>query len=77
MKRIAILGTGCPKCKQLAKNVEDAVKIIGEDIEIKKITDIKDIVEYGVLSLPALAVDGKIESAGQIPSVDELKIMLG
>ena len=78
MKIVEILGTGCPRCKQLTKNVEDAVKLIGGDsYTIKKVTEIKDIIEYGVMSLPALAVDGKIKSTGQIPSVDELKIILG
>lgn len=70
--KIEILGTGCPKCKKLYENVQEAVKQKGIEAEIAKITDINSIMEYGVMITPALVVDGEIKAAGKIPSVDEI-----
>ena len=60
MKKIQILGTGCPKCKQLTANVEEAVKQLGIEADIEKVTDINQITSLGVMVTPALIVDGKI-----------------
>ena len=76
MLKIQILGTGCPKCKKLAENAESAVKLLGGDFEIEKITDIKDIISFGVMTTPALAIDGQIKTAGRVPSVEEIKKIL-
>lgn len=76
MKRIQILGTGCPKCKQLAEAAERAAKDLGLDYEIEKVTDISEIMKYGVMMTPALAVDGEVKTAGEVPSPDEIKKML-
>ena len=71
--KIEILGVGCPKCKQLTANAEDAVKELNIQAEISKVTDIDKITEYGVMMTPALAVDGTVVSAGKVLSKDEIK----
>ncbi|MFA5240088.1 MAG: thioredoxin family protein [Phycisphaerae bacterium] len=76
MKKIQILGTGCPKCKQLAENAEIAVKELGIEYEIEKVTKIGDIMKFGVMITPALVVDGKVKIAGKVLSVEQLKEIL-
>ena len=76
MKRIQILGTGCPKCKKLAANAEAAAKELGLECEIEKVTDIEAIMSFNVMMTPALAVDGEVKVAGRVPSKDEIKEML-
>ncbi|MCM8815517.1 MAG: thioredoxin family protein [Candidatus Omnitrophica bacterium] len=76
MKKIQILGMGCPKCKKLAENAETAAKELGIEYEIVKITNINDIMNFGVMMTPALAVDGKVKVSGRIPDVEEIKKML-
>ena len=71
--RIEILGTGCPKCKKLEENAWKAVQESGKKAEIVKVTDIGKIVGYGVMSTPALVVDGKVKSSGRIPEAGEIK----
>ena len=74
--KIQILGTGCPKCKKLAENAEAAAKALGIDCEIEKVTDVKEIIKFGVMMTPALAVDGQVKVAGKVPGVEEIKGML-
>jgi len=74
--KIQILGTGCPKCKKLTQHAEEAVKTLGLDAEIEKVTQINDIMKFGVMMTPALAVDGVVKSAGKMLSVEEIKRML-
>jgi len=76
MKKIQVLGTGCPKCKQLAENVEAAARELGVDCEIEKVTEIDEIMKHGVMITPALAVDGDVKSAGKVLSVEEIKKFL-
>ncbi len=76
MKKIQILGTGCPKCKQLAENAEAAVKELGIEFEIEKVTDINEIMKFGVMMTPTLAVDGEVKVVGKVSSPDEIKRML-
>jgi len=71
--KIQILGTGCPKCKQLAQNAEEAVKALGIEAEIEKVTQINDIMKFGVMMTPALAVDGQVKSIGKVLSSAEIK----
>ncbi len=73
MKKIQILGTGCPKCKKLTENAEAAAKELGIECEIEKVTDINEIMKFGVMITPALAVDGDVKSAGKVLSVDDIK----
>lgn len=74
--KIEILGTGCPKCKQLTANAEAAVKELNLQAEIGKVTDIDKIIEYGVMMTPALVIDGTVISSGRALSKDEIKKML-
>ncbi len=76
MKKIQILGTGCPKCKKLTENAESAAKELGVEYEIEKVTDINEIMKFGVMMTPALAVDGQVKSVGKVISRDEIKKML-
>lgn len=76
MKLIQILGTGCAKCNNLTTAAEAAAKAVGEPYTIEKITDLRQIMAFGVMSTPALVVDGKVVVAGKVPSVEELKQML-
>ncbi len=71
--KIQILGTGCPKCKKLAEAADTAAKNLQLDYELEKITDINQIMEFGMIMTPALAVDGNVKVAGKIPTVDEIE----
>ena len=71
--KIQILGTGCPKCKQLAANAEQAVRELGVNAEVVKVTSIKEIMQFKVLTTPGLVVDGQVKSAGKVLSPDEIK----
>ncbi len=74
--KLQILGTGCPKCKKLAEHVESAVRELGLDAEVVKVTDINEIVSFGVMATPALAVDGEVKVSGRLASVKEIKEIL-
>ena len=76
MKKIQILGTGCPKCKKLTENAEAAAKQLGIEYEIQKITDINEIMKFGVMITPALAVDGEVKIAGKVALPNDIKAML-
>lgn len=76
MKKIEILGMGCAKCNKLTELTEEAAKALGDEYMLEKVTDIKKIMEYGVMVTPALVVDGVVKVAGKVPSVDELKTLL-
>ena len=77
MKKLQILGTGCPKCEKLARNVEAAARAMGIEYVLEKITDIRRIMEFGVMTTPALAVDGQVKVVGKVPDVQAIKTMLG
>jgi len=70
--KIEILGTGCPKCKQTLVNVEKTVKDLGVDAEIIKVEKIQDIMNYGVMMTPALAIDGEVKIVGKIPTPNQI-----
>ena len=76
MKKLQILGTGCPKCKRLAENAEAAAKAMGIEYTIEKVSDISKIMEFGVMMTPALAVDGVVKVVGKVPDVEAIKAML-
>ena len=76
MKKLQILGPGCPKCKELAENAETAAKDLGIEYTLEKVTDINDIMKFGVMMTPALAVDGQVKVVGKVSSPDEIKKML-
>ena len=74
--KIQILGTGCPRCKALASNAEKAVKELGLNADIEKVTGIQDILKFQILMPPGLVIDGEVKAAGRVPSTDEIKQLL-
>lgn len=71
--KIEILGPGCPKCKKVTELAEQAVKESGVAAEIIKVTDINEIMNRGIMSTPALAINEEVKSAGRIPNIEEIK----
>ena len=69
--KIEVLGTGCAKCKKLMENTEKAIKNSGVKAEVIKVEDIEKIMEYGVMSTPALVLNGEVKSSGRIPATNE------
>ncbi|HCA48745.1 MAG TPA: thioredoxin family protein [Armatimonadetes bacterium] len=74
--KVQILGTGCPKCKKLAANAEEAIAKAGVDAQIEKIDKLAEIVAFGVMSTPALAVAGEVKAAGKVLSVEQIEAIL-
>ncbi len=74
--KLQILGTGCGKCKALYANTEAAARALGVEAQLEKVEDIQEIVKFGVMMTPALAIDGKVKVVGKVPSPDEIKKML-
>ncbi len=73
MKKIQILGTGCPKCKQLAENAEQAATELGIEYELEKVTGINDIMKFGVMMTPGIAVDGEVKASGKVVTAEQIK----
>jgi small redox-active disulfide protein 2 len=71
--KIEILGMGCPKCKKLYENAQAAVKESGINAEIIKVEDIQKIMDYGLMSTPAIVINGEVKTAGRVPAPDEIK----
>jgi small redox-active disulfide protein 2 len=76
MKLVQVLGPGCPKCAKLHNNAETAVKELGIEASVEKITDIGVITGFGVMMTPALAIDGEVKVVGRVPSAEEIKKLL-
>ena len=76
MKKLQILGTGCPKCKKLFEESQQAVKDLGVEAEVIKVEDINEILKFNVMMTPALAVDGEVKIVGRIPKPDEIKSLI-
>ncbi|UCG37831.1 MAG: TM0996/MTH895 family glutaredoxin-like protein [bacterium] len=76
MKKLQILGTGCLKCSQLAERTDQAARELGIEYEIVKVDKIPDIVSFGVMTTPALAVDGEVKIAGRIPEISQIKALI-
>lgn len=73
---IKILGTGCPNCQKLEANTRQALEELKKEAKIEKVTEIQDIMSYGVMGTPALVIDEKVEVSGRIPDVSEIKTIL-
>jgi small redox-active disulfide protein 2 len=73
---IKILGGGCPNCKKLHENAEEALKQLNLQAEFEEVKDIDRIIDYGVMKTPALVVDEKVKSSGRVLSVEEIKKLL-
>jgi small redox-active disulfide protein 2 len=76
MKKLQILGTGCAKCRLLTEHTEEAARALGIEYTLEKVTDIEQIVAFGVMATPALVVDGEIKIAGRVPTAESLKALL-
>lgn len=76
MKKVQILGTGCSKCEKLLEQAEQAIEELGDGYELEKISDIEEIVDFGVMMTPALAVDGEVKVVGKVISKDEIVTLL-
>ena len=76
MRLLQILGVGCPKCQKLAANAEAAAKAAGVEYLLEKVTDIQKITAFGVMTTPALLIDGEMKVVGRVPTVEELQEMI-
>ena len=76
MMKLQILGSGCAKCATLGQHATDAAQALGLEYELEKVTDINAIIDAGVMTTPALAVNGEIKSTGKVLSVEEIKKLL-
>ena len=70
--KIQVLGTGCPKCQQTIRNVKEAIKKTGVEAEVVKVDQIQEIMKFGVMMTPALAIDGEVKVAGKVPTPDQI-----
>ena len=75
--KIEVLGTGCAKCNELEAKVKQAVAQSGKFVQIEKVSDLQQIMAYGVMSTPGLVIDGEVKSTGRVPSVEEIIGMIG
>jgi small redox-active disulfide protein 2 len=73
--KIEVLGTGCPKCDELARNAKAAIEQLGLDAAVSKVTDIAEIADRGVMMTPALSVDGEIKLVGKVATPEELRTL--
>lgn len=71
--KIEILGTGCPKCKMLEANARKALEETGKEADIAKVSEIDKIVSYGVMSTPAIVIDGEVKDYGKVADVEKIK----
>lgn len=77
IKKIQILGTGCPKCNKLAEAAKEAAIELEVEYEIEKVTDLNEIMSFGVMMTPALVVNGEVKAAGRVPSNSEMLEYIG
>jgi small redox-active disulfide protein 2 len=75
--KIRVLGTGCAKCKTLEERVRHLIAKNNLNIEVEKVTDLKEIMSYGILSTPGLVIDGVVKSAGNVPKDEQLLEWIG
>jgi small redox-active disulfide protein 2 len=73
---IKVLGPGCPNCKRLEKNMREAVKILGLDAEVVKVTDLAEMMKYGMMGSPGLVIDDELVSTGKVMNVENLVKLL-
>ena len=72
-KKLQVLGTGCPKCQKLTENAEAAARSAGIEFTIEKVTDLNEIMAFGVMMTPTLVVDGEVKFVGKVPSVEDIQ----
>ena len=76
MNKLTILGTGCSKCTKLEANTREAASQLGIEVEVNKVSEIQEIMKYGVMMTPALVIDGEVKSIGKVLSVENIKELL-
>ncbi len=76
MKLVQVLGPGCSKCAKLKENVETAVQQAGIEATVEKVTDINQMMSFGVMVTPALVIDGEVKSSGKVLSPEDIKQLL-
>ncbi len=76
MKKLIVLGPGCPRCENLLKITGQAAEELGIEYHLEKLTDITKFAEYGLMMTPGLVVDGKLKVQGKVPTIDDIKSML-
>jgi len=76
MIKIQILGTGCRKCNDLAANAKEAATVLGEAVEIEKVTDLNEIMTFGCMTTPGLAINGQLVSQGKLLKPDQIKKLI-
>ena len=76
MKKIIVLGPGCPRCETMAKMTQPAADQLGIEYELEKLTDIKQFPKFGLMMTPGLVVDGELKVQGKVPSIDEITALL-
>ncbi|MGK2943726.1 MAG: thioredoxin family protein [Desulfuromonadales bacterium] len=76
MKKIQILGTGCAKCTELVANVKEAAAVLGEEVEVEKVTSLNEIITFGCMTTPGLAIDGRLVSQGKLLKPDQVMKLL-
>jgi small redox-active disulfide protein 2 len=74
--KIEVLGTGCPKCMSMEQNVKKAIAELAVQAVVEKVTDIQQIIQRGVMSTPALVIDGTVVLQGKNPTVEQLKDLI-
>jgi small redox-active disulfide protein 2 len=76
MTKIQILGTGCPKCQRLAENATIAASQMGIAFELEKVTEINEIMKFGIMMTPGLVINGEVKSSGKLLTPEEIKPLL-
>lgn len=76
MKKLIVLGPGCPRCETLAKLTREAADQLGLEYQLEKLTDIKRFADFGLMLTPGLVVDGQLKVQGKVPSRDEIMAFL-
>lgn len=76
MKKLIVLGPGCPRCEDLARLTGQAAEELGIEYHLEKLTDISKFAAYGLMMTPGLVVDGEIKVQGKVPSLDDIKALL-
>jgi len=71
--KIQVLGPGCPKCRQLEANAKEALRLLGMNDPVEKVSDIREIMKFGVMMTPALALDGKVVLSGKVATAAEIQ----
>ena len=74
--RIQVIGPGCARCKELAHRTESAVRQLGEDLTVEKVSDMQEMMKFAIMATPALAIDGVVKVVGRVPTEAEIVTLL-